>query len=84
MAADDGAETCLTRIKIDLFYIVQDIDQEIAKLDDLRLGEITSPFIPVDISPHGDDRSDRFQSYNHLGSSYVPGMDQKVCPLEGP
>ncbi len=84
MAADDGAETCLTRIKIDLFYIVQDIDQEIAKLDDIRLGKVTGPFTLVDIPPHGDDRSDRFQSYNHLGPSYVPGMDQKVYPLEGP
>ena len=59
LKALDGAETCLARIKIDLFYIVQDIDQEIAKLDDLRLGKVTGPFIPVDIPPHSDDRTDR-------------------------
>ena len=84
MATDDGAETRLAWIKVELHYIVQDIDLEIAKLDDLRLGKVTGPFTLVDIPPHGDDRSDRFQSYNHLGPSYVPGMDQKVCPLEGP
>ena len=83
MATDDGAETRLAWIKIDIIYIVQDIDQEIAKLDDLRLGKVTGPFTPVNIPPHGDDRSDRSQSYNHLGPSYVPGMDQKVCPLKG-
>ena len=83
MAADDGAETCLAWIKVELHYIVQDIDQEIAKLDDLRLGKVTGPFTRVDVTPHSNNRSDRFQSFNHLWTSYVPGMYQKVCSLKG-
>ncbi len=84
MATDDGAETCLAWIKVDIIDIVQDIDQEITKLNDLSLGKVTGPFTPVDIPPHGDDRTDRPQCFDHLGPSYIPGMYQKVCPLEGP
>ncbi len=83
MATDDGAETCLAWIKIDIIYIVHDIDKESAKLHDLSLGKVTGPYTPVDIPPHGDDRTDRPQCFDHLGPSYIPGMDQEVCPLKG-
>ncbi len=84
MATDDGAETCLAWIKVELHYIVQDIDQEIAKLDDFRFWKIIGPFTRVDVPPNGNDRSDGFQRFNYLWASYVPGMYQKVCPLESP
>jgi len=84
MAADDGAETCLAWIKVELHYIVQDIDQDTPELDDFRFRKVTGPFIRVNVTPHSNDRSDRFQSFNHHWTSYVPGMYQKVCSLKFP
>jgi len=55
MAAYDDAEACRGWIKVDFFYVVDDIDSDFANLDNCRFRKLARPLTSVIVSSDSDD-----------------------------
>ena len=72
------------RVNVKLGNLVQYVEQEFPNLDHLCDWKIRCPRPPIVIASDHESRSDLMQLLDHLGIADVPGVDEKLGPLESP
>ncbi len=78
VAADYGRESCSFRIEIKRVDVMNQVEVQAAKHDNLSLGKVPRPGLSIDVTTDGRDRRDLLECRNNLRVTNVAGVEDVV------
>jgi len=78
VTADDKAEPRGSRIQVELFQVVEEVNRNVLNFDNLAEREVRGPGFGIHVAAHGEDRSNGLQLIEDVRLADVSGVKDGV------